>query len=314
MNQKIKALLTKYEPLSKRYDELRYDLESPEIIADNRLYLRLSDEKNSLEEAYRLGEALKVAVELGYEDEAQSLYACLTEELTPKNENDIRSAIVEIRLENPQSSLLRDELIKIYVALSKKRGYKLSLCEDDEKFSSLLIEGNGAYRFLRSETGTHRSIGGKVGNSNVWVSVLPKMDDVSIAIKESDLRIDIFHSSGAGGQNINKVATAVRLTHIPTGIAVVCKEERSQLQNRNRAHEVLRARVYAHYREQELIAKRKEKNSTRHKARTEKVRLADFDADTLTDLRLNQSITLKQAYDGELGELISPLLIKEDKR
>ncbi|MBQ8177768.1 MAG: PCRF domain-containing protein [Clostridia bacterium] len=313
MDTKIRALLTKLEPISQRYLELVECLESPEIIADNRLYLRLSDEKNSLEEAYTLGESLKVAIEIDDEGEIEALYALLSEELRPKDERDLRSALLEIRSENPQADAFRAELQKVYFALAKRCEYKVSLSENEAKFVTLLIEGKGAYSYLKRETGVNRSTGGKVGNANVWVSVLPKMDDVSIVIRESDLRTDIFHSSGAGGQNINKVATAVRLTHLPTGIVVVAKEERSQLQNRNRARDVLYARLYAHYHELENRRARKESSGVYQRARNNRVRLYDYDHESVTELRTNQTITLKQAYDGELSKLITPLHLKESK-
>lgn len=310
MDQKIRDLVKKYLPLRERYNELTEQLESPEIIADNRLYLRLSDERNSLEEAYQLGEALLVAVELGDDREIEALYACLVEELTPAFESDTRSAIIEIRSENPQADPLRQELIKIYSAFSTSHNYTFSIVEDEQKFTTLLIEGKGALSLLKHETGTHRSTGGKIGNSSVWVSVMPKMDDVSVVINDKDLRTDIFHSSGAGGQNINKVATAVRLTHIPTGIQVVCTEERSQLQNRNRAHLVLRSRLYAYYHEKELVARRKNQLSISHIARTHRIRLLDYDNEKILDIRTNLTITLKQAYQGAIQNLTTPLIIK----
>ncbi len=313
MDKKIEGLLNKYQPLSARYELLAEYLESPEVNADNRLYLRYAEEKNGLEECYKLGEALKIALELNDKEEISALYTCLSQELLPKGEDDERGAVIELRAENPQSKSLLNELYTLYSFYAKKKGYKLSVCEYDEKFISLSVEGKGAYFRLKNETGTHHSTGGKMGNANVWVSVIPIMDDVSVIIEDKDLKTDIFHSSGAGGQNINKVATAVRLTHIPSGIVVVCREERSQLQNRNRAHLVLRSRLYDYYKEKEMGLLKKERASVHKKSRTERVRLLDYERETLTDLRLNLSIPLKQSSSVNLDEIITPLLIKENK-
>lgn len=314
MEQKIAGLLDRYEPIARRYAELSEYLESPEIIADNRAYLRYAEEKTSLEDSYAFGEALKIAIELGDKEETEALYACLAQELLPKSERDERGAVVELRAENPQSIPLLNELFNVYLAYSKKKGYALSVCENDEKSITLSIDGKGAFLRFNNETGTHHGTGGRIGNSNVWVSVTPIMDDVNIIISDNDLRTDIFHSSGAGGQNINKVATAVRLTHLPSGIVVVCKEERSQLQNRKRAHVVLRSRLYAYYKEKELGQMRKEKASAYKKSRTERVRLYDFDHEKATDLRLNVSLSLKSFADVGLDEIINSLLIKESRK
>lgn len=313
MDKKIEGLLNKYDPISKRYDTLLEYLSSPEIIADNRLYLKYAEEKNSLEEAYKLGEALKIAIEIGDKEETQALYTCLSQELLPKDENDERGAILILREENPQSALLMQELVSLYLSYSKKKGYTLSVGEQDDKSITLSIEGKGAYFRLKGETGTHHSTGGKIGNANVWVTVLPIMDDVSVIMEEKDVKTDIFHSSGAGGQNINKVATAVRMTHLPSGIVVICKEERSQLQNRNRAKQVLYSRLYDYYKTKEQGLLKKERLSAHQKSRTERIRFYDYDKETLTDLRLNLSIPLKLSSGANLDELITPLLIKETR-
>ncbi|MBO7178156.1 MAG: PCRF domain-containing protein [Clostridia bacterium] len=314
MEQKIVGLLNRYEPISVRYVELADYLESPEIIADNRAYLKYAEEKNSLEDAYTFGEALKVAIELGDKEETEALYACLSQELLPKNERDERGAIVEMRAENPQSIPLMEELLGAYLAYSKKKGFTLNVCEKDEKFITLSVEGKGSYQRLKNETGVHHGVGGKIGNSNVWVSVIPIMDDVSVIIEDKDLRTDIFHSSGAGGQNINKVATAVRLTHLPSGIVVVCKEERSQLQNRKRAHVVLLSRLYEYYKEKELGQIKKERATAYQKSRTERARIYDFEREQITDLRIGQTLPLKSWAQGGLDELINAILIKESRK
>ena len=314
MEQKIVGLLNRYESISARYLKLAEYLESPEIIADNRAYLRYAEEKTSLEDAYIFGEALKVAIELGDKEETEALYACLAQELLPKNERDERGAIVELKAENPQSALLLEELFSAYIAYSKKKGYSLSVCEKDDRSLTLSIDGNGAFVRLKGETGIHHGTGGKIGNSNVWVSVTPIMDDVSVIIEDKDLRTDIFHSSGAGGQNINKVATAVRLTHVPSGIVVVCKEERSQLQNRKRAHVVLLSRLYEYYKEKELGQMRKETPSAYQKSRSERVRLYDFEHEKITDLKLGITLSIKQFNENGLDEIINATLIKDARK
>ena len=313
MDEKIKGLLSKYQPLKERYLELSELLCSPEIIADNRLYLRLGGEKQSLEESYHLGEALSVAIELNDEEETRALYSCLMGEMLPKGKLDKRSAIMELREDSPQSKPLVEELLKIYTAYTNRLGYHLNVIEREEKFTSVSIEGVGAYENFRFETGAHRSTQ-KGLNATVWVAVLPQMDDVTVAIKDGDIRTDIFHSSGAGGQNINKVATAVRLTHLPTGIVVTSQEERSQLRNRERAKTVLLSRVYDFYREKELTASLRERASILKKARTERVRLIDFENEKITDLRTGHIASLKSIYQGNLNELIEGVMIKEERK
>ena len=313
MDKKLEGLLKEYSPISTRYLALEEYLASPEIIADNRAYLRYAEEKNSLEESYKLGEALKVAIELEDEREISALYACLSQELLPKGIKDERGAVVELRAENPQSQGLLEELTELYLSYGKAMGYKANVCEKEDRFVSLSLEGKGAYFKLKGETGTHHATGGKIGNSNVWVSVTPIVEDVNVILNEKEVRTDIFHSSGAGGQNINKVATAVRLTHVPTGIVVTCKEERSQLQNRNRAKVVLLSRLLNYYREKELGDARKERASAHSKSRTQRVRNYDYDREIATDLRLNLNLPIKVLKSAGLDEFITPLLVKESK-
>lgn len=306
-----KGILDKYADVHRRYTELSDYLISPEIIADNRLYLKYAEEKASLEKAYLLGEGLKLAIELGDDDEINSLSVNLATELMPKGENDERGAVIELRAENPQSKPLMQELINMYSSYAKSLGYDLSVAENEDKFTSLIIENKGAYFRFKSELGTHRSTGGTIGNCNVSVTVMPTSDAIKLDIKDGDIRTDIFHSSGAGGQNINKVATAVRLTHLPTGIVVVCKEERSQLQNRNRATAVLNSKLYAHYQENLSASRLKEKREKLFSARNARVRFYDFTSLTATDLRTDVTIPLKEAYGKGLNTLINSVLIKE---
>ena len=307
----VRGILTKYDSVNKRYLELCDYLYSPEIIADNRLYLKYAEEKASLERAPLWGEGLKLAIELQDDDEINSLAVNLATELMPKGEHDKRGAVIELRAENPQSAPLMQELIKIYSAYARNLGYELHVAESEDKFTSLIVENEGAYFRFKSELGTHRSTGGTIGNCNVSVTVMPTADTVKLDIKDTDIRTDIFHSSGAGGQNINKVATAVRLTHIPTGIVVVCKEERSQLQNRNRATAVLYSKLYAYYQENISSSRLKEKREKLSTARTARVRFYDFTALTASDLRTNVTIPLKEAYGTGLNTLINSVLVKE---
>ncbi len=314
MKEKIKGLLQDYEPFQKRYTELLDLLFSPEIIADNKLYLRLAEEKNSLEEIYTLGEALKIAVELEEKKEIEALYTLLTNALLPKGQNDVRSAIIELKAINPESRALLNELFNMYLNFAKSNNYKVDVCEEEPCFLSFTAHGNYAYYKLKGETGTHVSIGGKIGNCQVSVSVHPILDDVTVNINKDDLRTDIFHSSGAGGQNVNKVATAVRLTHLPSGIVVVCKEERSQLQNRNRALEIMRVRLYDYYSQIATKNANDDRRQTLENARKQRLREYDFDNEKIFDYLLNIFVPLKKVMSGGLeSELINPKLIKEAK-
>ena len=183
------------------------------------------------------------------------------------------------------------------------------------------IRGNGAYSRLKWESGVHRvqrvpetEAQGRIHTSTATVAVLPEAEEVDIAIEEKDLRVDIFHSSGAGGQNVNKVATAVRLTHIPTGIVVVCQDERSQLKNRVKAMTVLRSRLF----DMEQQRQDAEMSETRRSQvgtgdRSEKIRTYNFPQDRLTDHRIGLTVhSLPDRLDGNIDDIVDAIATADE--
>ena len=180
------------------------------------------------------------------------------------------------------------------------------------------VSGAGAYKLLKYESGVHRvqrvpatETQGRIHTSAATVAVLPEAEEVEVEIKEKDIRIDIFHSGGAGGQNVNKVASAVRITHFPTGIVVTCQDERSQLKNKERAFKVLRSRVYDHYNGQsEKAREENRRNMVGSGDRSERIRTYNFPQSRVTDHRIGLSLYSLDAFmTGEIDEMVEALTI-----
>ena len=249
--------------------------------------------------------------------------------LVPKDPRDKRNVIMEIRAGTggEEAALFAADLYRMYSRYAERQNWKTEILSIHEtgmggiKEVSFMIKGNGAYSRLKYESGVHRvqrvpetESQGRIHTSTITVAVLAEVDDVEIEIPDSDISIDVYKSAGAGGQNVQKNATAVRITHHPTGMVVACQDERSQLQNKTRAMSILRARLY----EMEEQKKMEEEAATRRSQigtgeRSEKIRTYNFPQNRVTDHRINlSSYNLSGVLDGDIDEFIDELTLVDE--
>jgi peptide chain release factor 1 len=344
------------EKIEKRYAELEVKMAQPEVATNLNQLQELARERASIEDVVKLYRKYKKVVkELedvksmhdGGADEAmaalvrqetESLEAKL-DELTdeikkavlPKDPNDEKDIIIEIRAGTGgnEAALFAADLFRMYSRYAQSRGWKTDILSMSESgiggFKEIIFEvsGKGAYSRLKYERGVHRvqrvpvtEASGRIHTSTATVAVLPKAEEVDIDINPEDIKVDVFHSGGAGGQNVNKVATAIRMTHLPTGMVVVCQDERSQLQNKVKALSVLRTRlldIERHKQEEQITSDRRSQVGTGE--RSEKIRTYNYPQDRVTDHRINLSLhNLPRFMDGALNEIIDALATSEQAR
>jgi peptide chain release factor 1 len=250
--------------------------------------------------------------------------------LIPKDPNDTKNCIIEIRAGTggDEAGIFAGDVFRMYQRYAEKKNFNLELIDSNESerggFKEIVISlsGDGVYGSMKFESGVHRvqrvpetEASGRLHTSAATVAVLPEAEEVDIEIREEDLRIDIYRAGGKGGQNVNKVETAVRMVHIPSGIVVTCQEERSQLKNRDRAMKVLRSRIY------ELETKKQideissaRKSMVRSGDRSEKIRTYNYPQNRVTDHRLEgdaKNYSLREIIDGDLDEVIENLKMAE---
>jgi peptide chain release factor 1 len=264
-------------------------------------------------------------------DKLETLSADIKLELLPKDETEHADAVVEIRAGagGDEAGLFAAEVFRMYQRYAEGRKWKMKVLSQNDtgvgglKEVTFEIEGERAYQRLHLESGVHRvqrvpatESQGRIHTSTATVAVMPKAEEVDVQINDNDLKIDVFHSGGAGGQNVNKVATAIRITHIPSGLVVQCQNERSQLQNKLQAMEILRSRLW-----DMEIRKRQEEESANRKAqvgtgdRSEKIRTYNFPQSRITDHRIGHtSHQMQNVLGGELDEFIDALLQEEQAR
>lgn len=343
------------EELQRRYDELTAEMARPEVAADYERLQSLARERAGLEDvvslyaAYRQAERDIDQARAVLSDDDEELAALAREEiaalqaqrqdleerlkraLLPRDPRDDRDVIVEIRAAEggEEAALFAADLYRMYARYADKRGWQVEVLSFNETgiggFREIIFEvrGRGAYSRLKYESGTHRvqrvpetEAQGRIHTSTATVAVLPEAEDVEVQVNDADLRVDIFHAGSAGGQNVNKVATAVRLTHLPTGIVVTCQDERSQLKNRQKAMAVLRARLLdMAQREQAAEITEARRAQVGRGERAEKIRTYNFPQDRVTDHRVGLTMhNLPRVLDGELDELIDAVATAEEAR
>ncbi|MCD6246140.1 peptide chain release factor 1 [candidate division WOR-3 bacterium] len=345
-------LIEKLNQLEEKHKKLQQDLSDPAVMKDMNRFRSLSQEEKELSDTlvvYRsYNEALKQLKEneelMGVEKDPDML-EMIKEEITklkeqielyenrliiallPKDPRDNRNAIMEIRagVGGEEASLFAGDLFRMYSKYAEGKGWKIGLIDSHPTelggFKEIIfsVEGNGVYGKLKYESGAHRvqrvpttESGGRIHTSAVTVAVLPEAEDVDIDINPSDVKMDVFHSSGAGGQNVNKVATAIRLTHIPTGIVVVCQDERSQYKNRVKAMKVLKARLYdMKVKEENAKIENERRKQVGSGDRSERIRTYNFPQNRVTDHRVNLTLyKLGEIMEGHLDELIDTLIVQ----
>lgn len=263
-------------------------------------------------------------------NQEQELYKKLEILLVPKDENDGKNVIMEIRgaAGGDEANIFAGDLFRMYSHYAEANGWKIEVIHEVEGTSGgysqieFMVKGDNVYSKLKYESGSHRvqrvpvtETQGRVHTSTATVLVMPEVETSNIEVKESDIKMDVYHSSGAGGQSVNTSNSAVRLTHIPTGIVVTCQVERSQLKNRERAMNLLKIRINEEARlkeEQELGAARKSKIGTGD--RSEKIRTYNYPQNRVTDHRINFSImSLDRVMDGDLEPIIEALQTEDLK-
>lgn len=343
-------IFRKLEELKKRYEELEVQLADSRLQDNISLLISLGKEHSELREIMELrekyedienklqetreileteeGELKELAKEevRVLESERDRLMGLIRKSLLPKDVMDERSVFIEIRgaAGGEESALFAADLLRMYIryAEMKKFSYKLVDYNATDiggyKEVILEVEGKGAYSQFKYESGVHRvqrvpttEASGRVHTSTVTVAVLPEVEDVEVDIKDDDLRIDTFRSSGAGGQHVQMTDSAIRITHLPTGLVVTCQDERSQLKNKEKAMKVLRARLFKLYKEEQektIASQRKTQVGTGE--RSEKIRTYNFPQNRITDHRIGLSLyNLSEILDGNMEPLIEPLML-----
>jgi len=348
-------MFNKLEGIKKRYDEISVKISDPNVFSDNNLYKSLMKEQSSIDEivtkyaAYKKAEADtadvkemidmaddKEMIELAKEEEKElaTTMHTLVEELKvlliPTDPNDDKNAVLEIRAGTggDEAALFGADLVRMYRRFSERERFKMDFLSSNYtekggvKEVVVAISGKGVFGKLKFESGVHRvqrvpetESSGRIHTSAATVAVLPEVEDVDVVINPNDIRIDVYRSSGNGGQSVNTTDSAVRITHDPTGLIVTCQDGKSQLKNKEQAMKILKARLYdlqKSIKDAELSENRKSQVGSGD--RSERIRTYNFPQGRVSDHRINLTLYKLEAFmDGDLYEMLEALKINERK-
>ncbi|MCA1065474.1 peptide chain release factor 1 [Rossellomorea sp. AcN35-11] len=349
-------MFDRLQAVEDRYDKLNELLSDPEIVNDPKKLRDYSKEQSDIQatvEAYReykeltqqhkdakamlddkldadMREMVKEEVS-ELEEQIEALEARLKILLIPKDPNDDKNVIMEVRgaAGGDEAALFAGDLYRMYSRYAESQGWKIEIMEANStgvggyKEIIFMINGNGAFSKMKYENGAHRvqrvpetESGGRIHTSTATVACLPEAEEVEVDIHDKDIRVDTFASSGPGGQSVNTTMSAVRLTHLPTGVVVSCQDEKSQIKNKEKAMKVLRARVYDKFQREvqaEYDANRKSAVGTGD--RSERIRTYNFPQNRVTDHRIGLTIQkLDQILEGKMDEVIDALIIEDQSK
>ncbi|MEE0797695.1 MAG: peptide chain release factor 1 [Anaerovoracaceae bacterium] len=345
-------MFDKLDFITEKYEELAMKVADPDVMNNQQVWQKYIKEigemepivkeykeykkaKEGIEEAREMldsgDEELKELAKMelaDLEDKIPEMEERLKILLLPKDPNDDKNVILEIRAGTggEEAALFAQDLLRMYLRYTERRGWKAEIMDASDtgiggvKEASVLIKGKGAYSRLKYESGTHRvqrvpetESSGRIHTSAATVAVLPEVDDVEVEIDPNDVRVDVYRSSGNGGQCVNTTDSAVRLTHIPTGLVVTCQDEKSQIKNKEKAFKVLRSRLYdMKLKEQndEISAERRSQVGSGD--RSERIRTYNFPQGRVTDHRIGMTIyKLDSFLDGDIDEIVDGLITSD---